>query len=80
MSTVTLSIPETQVVEWVKQLSPTGKRAILEALIPELDRFEALVDYGAERMRSLCAKRGIDWDSLSEEKRERLIDKLLHEA
>jgi len=80
MTTVTLSVPETQVIEWVKQLSPTGKRAILEALIPELDRFEVLVDYGAARMRALCTERGIDWDSLSEGERERLVDKLLHEA
>jgi hypothetical protein len=78
MTTVTLSVPETQVIELVKRLSPAGKRAILETLIPELDRFEALVDYGAERMRILCAKRGIDWNRLPEEEREHLVDKLLH--
>jgi hypothetical protein len=60
------------VVEWVKQLSPIGKRAVLEALIPELDRFEVVVDYGAEQ--------SIDRDSVSEEERERLVDKLLYGA
>jgi len=80
MATVTLSVSESQVIEWVKQLSPASKRAILKTLIPELDRLEALVDYGAERIRTLCAQRGIDWDSLSEEERERLIDEWLHEA
>jgi len=80
MATVTLSVSESQVIEWVKQLSPASKRAILKTLIPELDRLEALVDYGAERIRTLCAQRGIDWGSLSEEERERLIDEWLHEA
>jgi len=31
-------------------------------------------------MRALCGQRGLDWDGLSEEDRQRLIDQLLHEA
>jgi predicted Fe-S protein YdhL (DUF1289 family) len=76
---VTVEVSESQVVEWVQQMSPKAKHEVLRALIPRLDAFEALVDYGGERIRSLCAKRGLDWDSMTEQDRERLIDELLHE-
>jgi len=80
MAEVTLHVPEPQVIELVRQLSPEGKRAVLQILIPDLDQFQALVDYGSERIRALCIQRGINWDTLSEEERQALIDELLHEA
>ncbi len=79
MPEVMLPLDESQVIELTRQLSPEGKRAVLRSLIPDIDQFEDLVDYGNERMRVLAEQRGIDWDSLSEEERERLIDDLLHE-
>jgi len=48
-------------------------------LHPDVARFEALVDYGSARIRQISAERGIDWDRLSEDERERLIDDILHE-
>jgi hypothetical protein len=80
MGVVTLEIPESQLVDWVQRVSPEAKRAILRTLIPRIDEFEDLVDYGNRRIRALCAERGLDWDSLSEGERERLIDDLLHET
>jgi hypothetical protein len=80
MGAVKLEIPESQGVDWAQQVSAQAKRAILRALIPRLDEFEGLVDYGNQRIRALCAERGIDWDSLSESEREHLIDDLLHET
>jgi hypothetical protein len=80
METITLTVPESQIIEWVRQLSPQTKQAVLRALIPELDELEALMDYGSQRMRQLCAERGVDWDSLSEDERQKLVDELLHEA
>jgi hypothetical protein len=80
MRAITLEVSESQVVEWVQQLSPVAKQSVLRALIPRLDELEALVDYGDQRVRALCAERGLDWDSLTEDERERLIDELLHEA
>ena len=78
--TVTLTVPESQVIEWVRQLSPKAKLDVLRTLVPELDELEALVDHGSQRMRDLAAKRGIDWDSLTENERQQLIDELLHES
>ena len=78
MGVVTLEVPESQVVEWVEQLSPEAKQSILRALIPRLDQLEALVDYGSQRARALCAERGLDWDGMTEEERQQLVDELLH--
>jgi predicted Fe-S protein YdhL (DUF1289 family) len=80
METVMLQVPESQVVEWVKQMSPDAKQAIIKALLPELDRLELLVDYGEARMREICRQRGLDWNSLSEAERQAFIDTLFHES
>jgi predicted Fe-S protein YdhL (DUF1289 family) len=77
---VTVEVSESQVVEWVQQMSSEAKHEVLRALIPRLDAFEALVDYGSQRIRALCVERGLDWDSMTEQERERLIDELLHEG
>ena len=80
MGVITLEVAESQVVEWVQRLSPVAKQSVLRALIPRLDELEVLVDYGGQRVRALCAKRGLDWDGLAEDERQQLIDELLHET
>ena len=75
---VTLTVPESQVVEWVRQLTPAVKRDILRALIPALDDYETLVSYGSERARAVASRRGLDWDRLNEHQREQLVDEILH--
>ena len=37
MGVIPLEIPEAQLVEWVRQLSPAAKQSVLKALIPRLD-------------------------------------------
>ena len=80
MGMITLEIPEAQLVEWVQQLPLAAKQSVLRALIPRLDELEVLVDYGSQRVRALCAERGLNWDELTEDERERLIDELLHQV
>jgi hypothetical protein len=63
----------------IQQLSPQGKRAALFTLIPEMDKFAALVDYGEKRVLAISKQKGIDWSHLSEEEREQYIDVWLHE-
>lgn len=79
MNTVTVELSEDQVVRLVEQLSPTARESVLKRLILGQDRWDAMLDYGAAQMRSLCAERGIDWDRLTEEERLNLIDTILHE-
>lgn len=80
METVTLAVPESQLIEWVRQLSPRAKQNVLKALVADLDELNSLVDYGSQRMRQFCAERGIDWDGLAEEERQHLVDEWLHET
>ncbi len=80
METITLEIPESQLVEWAQKLSPSVKQTLLRALIPEMDTLEQLLQYGNERIREVASQRGVNWDSLNEQQREKLIDEILHEA
>jgi hypothetical protein len=36
METITLQVPESQVIEWVRQLSPQAKQQVLRALLPDM--------------------------------------------
>ena len=80
MGTITLQVPESQVIEWVRQLSPSGKQAVLKSLILDMDQWENLVECGDQRARALCAERGVNWDALSDDERQKWVDKLLHGA
>jgi len=80
METITLEIPETQLLEWVQKLSPSIKQSLLRVLIPEMDSLEQLLQYGNERIREIAAQRGMNWDDLNEQQRETLINHILHEA
>ena len=80
MGTITLQVPESQVIEWVRHLSPSGKQAVLRSLIPDMDQWETLVTYGEQRARTLCAERGVNWDALSDDERQKWVDELLHGA
>lgn len=80
MSTVRVEIPEEQVVSMVDQLSASAKHEVLKRLIADYDQWNGMVDAAEQRMRLLCAERGLDWDYLDENQRLQLIDTLLHEA
>lgn len=80
MSTIQIDLTDQQLIEMVKRLPASAKNAVLQSLIPDLDRFEVLVDYGIQQARAAAKSRGVDWDALSEEEREALVDMWLHEA
>jgi len=76
----TLTVTDEQVIELVKQLPPERKRAALLALAEEARaQREARLDYAEAQLRRLCADRGLDWDTMSEDEREAFIDDLVHE-
>ncbi len=77
---VTLTLSNDQVVELIKQLPPDGKKAVLDALGTDANLWwEIRLAQGEEQLESIAAKRGLTWDQMSEEERERFIDDLLHE-
>jgi len=63
----------------VRVMVPEQYAAEARRILAEEQPPEALLDYGDMQIRALCRQRGVDWDGLSEEERERLIDDLLHQ-
>jgi len=37
------------------------------------------MEYAEEQLRRACTERGLDWDKMSEDQREALVDDLVHE-
>ena len=75
-----LELTDEQVLQLVRQLPAKCRRAALVALAENAvqGRHDRLKNT-EERLRRFCAKRGLDWDQLSEEQREALVDDLIHE-
>mgnify|MGYP007002413385 CR=1 FL=1 len=52
-------------------------------MLPLLDEqniwWDLMLSQGEDRLRQLCAERGLDWDKLTEEEREIFVDNMLHE-
>ncbi len=77
---VTLTLSNDQVIELIKQLPPEGKKAVLDALGMDANLWwETRLSQGGEQLQRLASERGLNWDELSEEQRERFIDELLHD-
>ncbi|MBD1839191.1 hypothetical protein H6F78_18870 [Coleofasciculus sp. FACHB-64] len=68
-----------QVIDLVKQLPQEDKSILLDSLASErkMNGTDRLTEK-EQQMRVLSAERGLDWDSLSEDDQEVLVDKLLH--
>ena len=76
----TLELTDEQVVALVKQLPVERRRAALVALAGDATHGgEERMKYAEGQLRRVCAERGLDWDKISEEHRERFIDDLMHE-
>lgn len=78
-STISVSMPENQIIALAQQLTPKGKQTLLQHLIPEMEALDRLVDYGEQRIRAISASRGVEWDILSEDERMAVLDDLMHE-
>ncbi|MEA5575080.1 hypothetical protein [Anabaena sp. UHCC 0451] len=75
-----LTLSESQIIELVKQLPPKSKRVVLLALANETENEqESRMEYAQQQLHNLCAERGLNWDTMSEDERESFIDDLVHE-
>jgi hypothetical protein len=76
----TVELTDEQVLSLVRQLPPVRQRAALLALAAgAAERRVERMEYAETQLRRICAERGLDWDKLSEDEREALIDDLVHE-
>ena len=75
-----LELTDEQVVSLVRQLPAARKRAALLSLAQEGQACrEERLSLGESQLRKLCSERGLDWDRLSEDEREKFVNRLLHE-
>jgi len=74
-----LELSVSQVIELVKQLPKEDKSAVFRALSREKDiGRDEQSEREEQELRALSAQRGLDWDRLSEDDRDVLAKKLLH--
>ncbi len=77
---VTLTLSDQQVVELVKQLPLASKQAVLDALMNERELWwNITVLKNEEQLRLIASQRGLNWDTMPDDKREELVDEILHE-
>lgn len=75
-----LTLSNEQVVELVKQLPVEQKLEVFRfLLLQQWGKWELLSRYGADKARLVAQERGYDWDAMTEEEREALIDDMVHE-
>jgi hypothetical protein len=74
-----IEVAEEQILKSLDQLSPTGRREALRRLLPWADYLDRAVERNRPRVEALARQRGLDWNTLSEEQRERFIDEIMHE-
>jgi len=74
-----IGVDEEKILQSLGQLSPQARRQALRLLLPSASYLEHALERNRSRIEAIARKRGLDWNNLTEEQRERLIDELLHE-
>lgn len=70
----------TQIFAWVAQWQPQQRDELFHYILKlQWPEWAELSRYGATQARLVAAERGYDWDAMTEEERERLIDDIVHE-
>ena len=76
--TVKLTVKE--IIDFLQQIPPREKIALLITLAEQAHAEHAeQIKYGEAKVRKICAARGLDWDTMTEEERIGFIDDLVHE-
>ena len=74
-----IDVSEEQILESLRQLSPNARQEALRRLIASSAFWDDVVERNRPRIEAVARARGLDWNSLTEDQRERLVDELLHE-
>jgi hypothetical protein len=75
-----LELTDEQVVSLVRQLPAKRRRNALLALAQDAAiRRDERLQFGEAQLKKLSAQRGLDWNKLSEDEREKFVNQLLHE-
>ncbi len=75
----TIAVLEDQILESLDQLSPQARRQAIQRLLPSAAYLERAIERNRPRIEALAKQRGFDWNALTEDLKEQLVDQLLHE-
>ena len=76
---LTVELTTDQIVDFIQQMPPEEKRAVLLALAEQTETSRAeRMEYTEVQFRKLCASRGLNWDTMTEAERENFVDDLIH--
>ena len=77
---LTVNLTIEQVIDFLQQIPLEEKFAVLTTLAEQAHAEHAeQIKYGEAKMRKICAERGLDWDTMTEEERMDFIDDIVHE-
>ena len=74
-----IDVSEQQILDALDRLSPKGRREAVRRLIASASGLDRALENLQPRVAELARQRGLDWATLSDEERERLVDDILHE-
>lgn len=74
-----IEVPEEQILQSLEQLSPKARKEALRRLLPTPAYLEQAVASNRPKIEALARQRGLDWNSLTEDEREALVDEIQHE-
>ena len=75
----TITVLEDEILQSLDQLSPHARRQAIQRLLPSATYLERAIERNRPRIEALAKQRGLDWDALTEDQKEQLVDQLLHE-
>ena len=77
---LTLNLTTEQVIDFLQQIPPEEKIAVLTTLAEQAHAEHAeQIKYGEAKMRKICTARGLDWDAMTEEEQIDFINDIVHE-
>jgi hypothetical protein len=74
-----IEVSEQQIVDALDRLSPKARREAVRRLIAGASILDGTIDALQPRIAEIAQQRGLNWTTLSDEERERLVDEILHE-
>ena len=74
-----IDVSEQQILDALDRLSPEGRREAVRRLVAGASTLDRIIDTLQPRIAEVARQRGLNWATLSDEERERLVDDILHE-
>lgn len=74
-----ITVLEDKILQLLDQLSPQARRQAIKRLLPSAAYMERAIERNRPRIEALAKQRELDWDALTEDQKEQLIDQILHE-